>query len=78
MTIRTSDNLGYTYNINVIGKAIRLVEYLPSDENPFILEEFSLTPQEYIALFQLSGKELEKFQDMLKNIAMKIARTRNA
>lgn len=78
MTIRTSDNLGYTYNINVIGKSIRLVEYLPSDENPFILETFSFTPLEYIDQFQLDGAELKAFQEMLKNISLKIARMRNA
>lgn len=78
MTIRTSDKLGFTYNINVIGKSIRLVEYLPGDENPFILEAFSFAPQEYINQFQLDGEELEAFREMLKNISLKIARMRNA
>lgn len=78
MTIRTSDGLGFTYNINVIGRSIRLVEYLPSDKNPYIMEEYSLAPQEYITLFELTGNELEAFREMLKNISLKIARMRNA
>lgn len=78
MTIRTSDKLGFTYNINVIGKSIRLVEYLPGDQNPYTFEECSMAPQEYIALFELTGEELEAFREMLKNISLKIARMRNA
>lgn len=78
MSFKTHDNLGYIYTVEVAGRSIRLVEFLPSDENPFILEAFKFTPQEYIKVFDLADAELVAFREMMQKISMEIARMRNA
>lgn len=78
MRFNIEDRSGYLYTVEVTGRSFRFIELLPSDENPYILEELVLTPQEYLKEFELDKEELEEFNELLKNISMKIARMRNA
>lgn len=76
-----SDKWGYEYKVKVMGKKFYFIEFYPDDDLTE-LEAYLVTPKEMIEIFE-DGNELDReilaeLMEIIKNISMKIARTRNA